>query len=520
MTPSRAGAVTTDPADLGVVEAAALLRDRQLSSAELTAACLRRIDEVNGGPPTRDGDRSSVNAWIRLYPELAAEDSAAADRRLAEERDQAPLLCGIPIGLKDLYGVAGLPLTASSRVLDGNVAAVDAPVWDRLRRQGMVLLGHTHTHEFAAGGTTDQVGNPWALDRVAGGSSGGSAAAVAAGMTPAALGSDTCGSLRIPSACCGTSAVKPTHGMLPLDGIIPLAPSMDHPGPMARTIADCSAVLNGMLHGGPAVSAVSPPPAPVGKLPVAASPGPRPLSGLTIALTDRTEQTEIEPQIAQALQTAREACEALGARVICAPAPLSVDWDDLSLVLFTESWAYHAEHAPRAGFYRPAIAEFVEVASRFTAAGPYLAAQARRARATASWERWFERREVDLILEPTLPIVPYGRGPGYERGHAGGAGDPMIALTAQWDMTGMPVAALPVTWEASVSLVAPRGGEEVLIGAAIDLQEHGLGVPRWAPPGPRTARVTETIANQAARAGRATADARIGEATTGGSEGT
>ena len=88
----------------------------------------------------------------------------------------------------------------------------------------MVLLGHTHTHEFAAGGTTDQVGNPFALDRVAGGSSGGSAAALAARMTPAALGSDTCGSLRIPSACCGTSAIKPTHGRIPLDGVIPLAP--------------------------------------------------------------------------------------------------------------------------------------------------------------------------------------------------------------------------------------------------------------------------------------------------------
>ncbi len=111
--------------------------------------------------------------------------------------------------------------------------------------EGMVLLGHTHTHEFAAGGTTDQVGNPWALNLIAGGSSGGSAAALAARMTPAALGSDTCGSLRIPSACCGTSAIKPTHGRISLDGIIPLAPSLDHPGPMARTVADCAATAAG-----------------------------------------------------------------------------------------------------------------------------------------------------------------------------------------------------------------------------------------------------------------------------------
>ena len=156
----------------------------------------------------------------------------------------------------------GLPLTASSRVLEGNVAAADAVVWARLRAQGMVPLGHTHTHEFAAGGTTDQVGNPWALDRVVGGSSGGSAAALAAGMTPAALGSDTCGSLRIPSACCGTSAIKPTHGLLSLQGIVPLAPTLDHPGPMARTIADCAALLAGMAAGGSPVNPTVPPPAP------------------------------------------------------------------------------------------------------------------------------------------------------------------------------------------------------------------------------------------------------------------
>ena len=122
----------------------------------------------------------------------------------------------------------------------------------------MVLIGHTHTHEFAAGGTTDQVGNPWALDRVSGGSSGGSAAALAARMVPAALGSDTCGSLRIPSACCGTCAIKPTHGRIPLDGIIPLAPTLDHPGPMARTIADCAALLSAMAAGGPALDPAMP----------------------------------------------------------------------------------------------------------------------------------------------------------------------------------------------------------------------------------------------------------------------
>ena len=125
----------------------------------------------------------------------------------------------------------------------------------------------------------------------------------------------------------------------------------------------------------------------------------------------------------------------------------------------------------------------METASRFTSAPPYLAAQHRRAVGVAAWEDWFSAGGIDLVLEPTLPIVPYERGPGYDRGHAGGPGDPMIALTALWDMTGMPVATLPVTWETSVSLIAPRGREAALIQAAIDLQEHALGVPEWAPLG-------------------------------------
>ncbi len=391
------------------------------------------------------------------------------------------MLCGIPLALKDLYAVAGLPLTASSRVLEGNVAAEDSVAWARLRDQGMVLLGHTHVHEFAAGGTTDQVGNPWALNRVVGGSSGGSAAALAARMSPAALGTDTCGSLRIPSACCGTSTVKPTHGRIPLDGIIPLASSLDHPGPMARTIADCAALLTGMAAGDLDSSPLAPPPAPMPAPALSPRAGPRPLEGTTFALTDRTAGIPVQQQVAAGLEQAAQACERLGARLVERESPWMFDWNDLSIILLTEAWAYHSAHRDLHARYRPAIAEFLEAACNFTSAAPYLAAQQRRARGAADWERWFRSQSVDLVLEPTLPIVPFERGPGYDRGHAGGPGDPMIALTALWDMTGMPVAALPVTWEVGVSLIAPRGQEAPLIQAAIDLQEHALGVPRWEP---------------------------------------
>jgi aspartyl-tRNA(Asn)/glutamyl-tRNA(Gln) amidotransferase subunit A len=495
-TPARApegGEPVTDPAaavhpaDLDVRDASAALAAGALSSVELTDACLARIDERDGGlagtDATAAGAPEAINAWVRVYPDLAAEQARAADARRGREGERAPALCGIPLGLKDLYGVAGRPLTASSRVLDGDVAERDATVWARLRDAGMVLLGHTHTHEFAAGGTTDQVGNPWSRELVVGGSSGGSAAAIAAGMVPAALGSDTCGSLRIPSACCGTSTIKPTHGRLPLQGIVPLAPSLDHPGPMARTIADCALLLSAMAAGAAPTDPRVPPPAPLATLATEPRPGPRPLAGLTIALTDRVGGQGMDPAVTAGLEEARRACERLGARVVDRSAPWDVDGDDLSRVLLTEVWAYHRAHAERHDRYRPSIAEFVEAARGFTDAGDYLAAQERRAEGTVRWERWLTDEGVDLVLEATLPILPPARGPGYDRGHAGGEGDPMIALSALWDLTGMPVAALPVTPHVGVSLIAGRGQEAELVAAAIDLQEHALGVPRWRPSG-------------------------------------
>src|SRR3954452_452046 len=186
----------TDSADLGVLAAATELRARPRSPAELVEAVLARIEPRNGGPPSFDGAADAVNAWARVYPDEARAAARAADERLAREGDAAPLLCSVPVGVKDLYAVAWLPVTASSRMLEGNVAGEDSVVWARLRAAGMVRVGHTHTHEFAFGGTTDQVGTPWDLARSAGGSSGGSAAALAARMVPVATGTDTAGSVR------------------------------------------------------------------------------------------------------------------------------------------------------------------------------------------------------------------------------------------------------------------------------------------------------------------------------------
>ena len=232
----------SDPADLGVVEASGLLARRELSAVELAQACLARIRERDG-THSDDGDPGSINAWVRVYEEDALA-AAGAGRRAPRARRRGRALRDPDRAQGSLRGRR----QAAHRVepcCSTRCRSESCDVWARLEAEGMVLLGHLHTHEFAAGGTTDQVGNPWALDRSAGGSSGGSAAALAARMVPAATGTDTAGSLRIPSALCGTSTIKPTRGLVSMRGVVPLAPTLDHAGPMARTVADCEPLLAG-----------------------------------------------------------------------------------------------------------------------------------------------------------------------------------------------------------------------------------------------------------------------------------
>ena len=333
-----------DPADLGVVDASSALRRRELSSRELVSACLARISERDG-QHSFDGDPASVNAWVRVYEEDALSSAGRADERLAS--GDAPPLCGIPIGLKDIYAVAGKPLTASSRVLD-EVPERDCDAWARLAAEGMVLLGHVHTHEFAAGGTTDQVGNPWALDRSAGGSSGGSAAALAARMVPAATGTDTAGSLRIPSAMCGTSTVKPTRGAVSMRGIVPLCPSFDHAGPMTRAVRDCEPLLAAMA----------------GVAPPAERRLPR-----RIAVSPRVG--DLDPDVADGLEAALTALAALDAeRVEPPPPPAPLDLGTEVLDLFcAEILAYHRRFDDRRDLYRQSTRDFLEHAEQPRADG-------------------------------------------------------------------------------------------------------------------------------------------------------
>jgi aspartyl-tRNA(Asn)/glutamyl-tRNA(Gln) amidotransferase subunit A len=452
----------TDVTALTVAELSALLAERRLSAREALDSHLARI--AQDGPPSFDGRPDAVNAWVRLYEEDAVAAADRADARLREP-GSAPPLCGIPIGLKDLYAVAGKPLTASSRAV-AQVPQADCDVWVRLKDAGAVLVGHLHTHECAAGGSTDQVGNPWALERTPGGSSGGSAAALAAGMIPLATGTDTAGSLRIPSALSGTSTIKPTRGALPLRGVFPLSGSLDHPGPMARTLADCAIAL-AALSGARAPDA-------------GAS-----LRGARVAPSPRLALVETDPEVLEGLERAIDACRSLGAELV-EPAPPAAPLDlgsDFLDVLSTDMLGHHRRFATDWAQLRTSTRELLEYAEQRAMTGAeYGDTQLRRTELTAAWVDWLAEHRIDALIEPTVPMVAPLRGHGYDAFFTDEAID-YIRFTHYWNWTGFPVAALPSGagsgsgLPVGVSLIGGPGTEWLLLGLGIELQDV-LGVPR------------------------------------------
>ncbi len=222
---------------LSIQQASEELRSGLITPTELLAETLERIDQLD----------SDIQAFVTVLRDQAYEEAEKAENEQRTGLFRSPLH-GIPIAIKDLIAVKDVHMTAGSKVLADYIPQEDATVVEQLRRAGAVIVGKTNTHEFAYGTYTPPTRNPWDLTRIAGGSSGGSAAALAAGMCPGAIGSDTGGSIRIPSACCGITGLKPTYGRVSTYGVIPLSWSLDHVGPMGRNAEDCAILFDAVAR--------------------------------------------------------------------------------------------------------------------------------------------------------------------------------------------------------------------------------------------------------------------------------
>jgi aspartyl-tRNA(Asn)/glutamyl-tRNA(Gln) amidotransferase subunit A len=297
---------------LSIAELASLMRARTVSSVEVTEAHLARIERLN----------PRINAFVTVMAAEAREAARRADADLAAGRWRGPLH-GVPIGIKDIFDTGGVRTTHGSSFYRDNVPAEDAESIRRLKEAGAVLIGKCNTHEFAAGSTTNNpwygpTRNPWALDRVPGGSSGGSGAAVAAFMCPGATGSDTGGSIRGPAACCGIVGLKPTYGRVSLRGIYPNALSLDHAGPLTRTARDAGLLLGAMAgydRRDPTSADVPVPDFTAGI--------DTPIGGLRLALCPDLHLVEIDVAVVRALDEATRVLAGLGAKVETVKFPLA-----------------------------------------------------------------------------------------------------------------------------------------------------------------------------------------------------
>jgi aspartyl-tRNA(Asn)/glutamyl-tRNA(Gln) amidotransferase subunit A len=434
----------------GLLATAADLEAGRTSAVELVEECLRRAAELE----------PEIHALVTSTADLARAQAVRADRR--RKAGESGRVLGMPVVVKDLIDVAGVPTTAGSRVLAGNVPQTHAPVWALLEAAGAVLVGKANTHEFAYGGTTEPTRNPSDLSRIVGGSSGGPAAALAAGYCMGAVGTDTAGSVRIPANLCGVAALKPTRGLVESTGVVPLSQTLDAVGPMARNVADLDPLLQvmGRLDGRP----VEPPPLlRVGVLPPSGS---------------------IDPSVAQAVDAAIVAFGELGASV--RPAVLEgfeTSVFDNFAVMGREAHLIHQAWADKRDLYTPYVRDRLTEAARVTRE-QYEVAVAAGVRLGEAIDCLLE--DVDVLL---VPGVPFPASPAYDEqvlidGTWEDRDTGLCRNTAFANLTGHPTLAVPAGLDGilpvGVQLVGRRGSDLELIAHGSRLQEllpPGLPVP-------------------------------------------
>ena len=379
---------------LSVAEAGRLIRRRELSPVELTQACLQRIERLDG----------RINAFITVTGEQAIAAARQVEAEIAGGSHRGPLH-GIPVALKDIFGVADVRMTGGSKILAENVATEDSVATARLKAAGAVFLGKLNLHEFAFGatGVNPHYGparNPWDAERITGGSSSGSGAAVAGGECPAALGTDTGGSIRIPASLCGIVGLKPTYGRVSKRGVLPLSWSLDHVGAMTRTVADAAIVLQAIAgyDEGDGSSVDEPVPdynaAPNGGL-----------RGLRVGVPREFFFENVDPEVEKSVQSAIGVLGELGAIVTEVEVPLIAEIPGaLTAMMLPEALAYHQKWmAERPDDYGDDVRYRLELGSGYLAVH-YVQAQRLRGIAVEAW-RQDVFSKVDLIATPTTPVT-------------------------------------------------------------------------------------------------------------------
>jgi len=373
---------------LSATEAAAAIASRRLSPVELMDALLSRIGRLDG----------RLNAFIRLDADAARAAARVAETEIAAGRPRGALH-GVPVGIKDIIDVAGLPTTCHSKILLDNIAQADAVAVARLRGAGAIVLGKLSTHEFAIGGPSFDLPfpparNPWNPEHHPGGSSSGSGAGVAAGLFPLALGTDTGGSVRHPASACGIVGLKPTYGLVSRRGVFPLSFTLDHVGPMARTVADNALLLDAIAGHDPAdPGSASRPAGPYGRL------LDRGVKDLRVGFVRQFHEATlpVDPEVAAALEAVASALREQGARVRDVTLPALTEFAAVNrVILNSEAWSIHAPWLrTRPGDYGQ-LSRRRLMAGAFVPAGDYVGAQRRRREMVAAVEDAF--RDVDILL--------------------------------------------------------------------------------------------------------------------------
>ena len=440
--------------DLTLQQASEMIRKKSVSPVELTRACLERIERLN---PT-------LNAFITVTAEQALAQARVLEAEQRGGHWRGPLH-GIPIALKDLFDTAGVRTTAASAVFADRVPGEDAEVVRRLKAVGAISLGKLNMHEFAYGDTSvpthyGAVHNPWKLDHIAGGSSGGSGAAVAAGLCYGALGSDTGGSIREPAAFCSIVGLKPTYGRVSTRGVIPLSWSLDHVGPMCRTVADTALLLQPIAGYDPQdITSVD---APVPDYAAALRAKTTSLRlGIPRAIFYEQLHSEIEAAVTKALEVLRRLTA--GLRDVEMP-PLQT-----LPIVGAEAYAFHAPYLSKTPeLYQSPTRQRLERGSQVTTAA-YVQARRDLDRLRRAVGSVFVG--VDLLVTPTTPIPPLTIEEAPRADMAPPGVNSLLRNTRPFDIYGLPTISVPCGFTRAglpigLQISGPRFGEGKVLALA------------------------------------------------------